>query len=63
MMNWLVKYDEFSKIKKPESKETKGFQAISEHMLLQNCGEKDVRILCKIEEGMNGAVIANPIRV
>ena len=32
-------------------------------MLLQNCGEKDVRILCKIEEGMNGAVIANPIRV
>ena len=25
--------------------------------------EQNVRILCKIEEGMNGAVIANPIRV
>ena len=34
----LAKDDKFPKIKKPKSKETKGFQAISEHMLLQNCG-------------------------
>ena len=34
----LVKYDEISKIKKLVSRHTKGFQAINEHMLLQNCG-------------------------
>ena len=30
----------FLKIKKLVSRHTKGFQAINEHMLLQNCGEK-----------------------
>ena len=29
----------FLKIKKLVSRHTKGFQAINEHMLLQNCGE------------------------
>ena len=31
----------FLKIKKLVSRHTKGFQAINEHMLLQNCGEED----------------------
>ena len=30
----------FLKIKKLVSRHTKGFQAINEHMLLQNCGGK-----------------------
>ena len=33
----------FLKIKKLVSRHTKGFQAINEHMLLQNCGEKNNR--------------------
>ena len=40
----------FLKIKKLVSRHTKGFQAINEHMLLQNCGGHQIMIARKAVE-------------